>query len=190
MARVRNSSSPLLTLAAFVVAIAALHLAKEILLPLALAVLISFLLTPLANRLERWHFPRVVSVITVVTVTFALLGAVGWVFSRQLVDLGNKLPGWRNELVLKVKQIKPESGALDELTETMEEVDKAFSEKPKKRDKAGKAAEAEKGEGADPVSPDEADANASAAAEADPTELERRAGRSSWSSETLWSWAE
>src|SRR5687767_7532102 len=105
MARVRNSSSPLLTLAAFVVAIAALHLAKEILLPLALAVLISFLLTPLANRLERWHFPRVASVITVASITFALLGALAWVFSIQLVDLGEQLPRWRRELVVKVREL-------------------------------------------------------------------------------------
>src|SRR5687768_2979954 len=134
MARARNSTSLLLTLAAFVVAIAALRLAKEILLPLALAILISFLLTPLANRLERWHFPRVVSVITVVSVTFALLGALAWVFSLQLVDLGEQLPRWRSELVVKVKAIRPGSSTLDELSETVEEVDKAFSA-PKKKGK-------------------------------------------------------
>src|SRR5260221_6821675 len=50
----------------FVVAlvIAALYVAREFLVPLALAVLISFLLAPLAGRLERWKIGRVPSVLT------------------------------------------------------------------------------------------------------------------------------
>ena len=41
-----------------ITALAALYFAREILLPVALAILLSFLLTPLANRLERWRIPR------------------------------------------------------------------------------------------------------------------------------------
>ena len=37
--------------------------AKEFLLPLILATLISFLLAPVVSRLERWHFPRAVAVL-------------------------------------------------------------------------------------------------------------------------------
>jgi predicted PurR-regulated permease PerM len=130
MARARNSSSPLLTLAALVVAIAALHFAKEILLPLALAVLISFLLTPLANRLERLGLGRIFSVISVVSVAFVVLGVLGWVVTRQLVDLGDRLPGYRTDLVEKVKQLRPESKMLEGITQTIEDVDKAMAEKP------------------------------------------------------------
>src|SRR5215211_4326996 len=101
MARARDTTSPLLTLAAFVVAIAALHLAKEILLPIALAILISFLLTPLANRLEHWGFGRVLSVIAVVSVSFAALGLLTWVVMSQFVDLGAQLPSYKTTLIRK-----------------------------------------------------------------------------------------
>src|SRR5688572_26775130 len=121
MARARNSVSPLLTLAALVVAIAALHLAKEILLPLALAILISFLLTPLANRLERLGLGRVFSVVSVVSVTFLVLGVLGYVVTLQLVDLGDRLPGYRIGLVEKIRQLRPESKMIEGITQTIED---------------------------------------------------------------------
>ena len=87
-----RSASPLFILTSIVVAIAALYFAKEILLPFALAVLLSFLLTPLANRLERLKLGplglgRVPSVLLVVAMTFVVLGGVGWVVTSQLVEL-------------------------------------------------------------------------------------------------------
>jgi predicted PurR-regulated permease PerM len=185
MARTRNVSSPLLTLAAFVVAIAALHLAKEILLPLALAILISFLLTPLANRLERWRFPRVLSVISVVTVTFAVLGALGWVLSIQVVELSEQLPTWRRSLVAKVRDLREanaapsgEKSTIDELTETIEEVDKAITEDAKPGDAAKERAD---GVAARDATGDQPRGEADA-------ELQRRADTPEWSSEALWSW--
>jgi predicted PurR-regulated permease PerM len=126
MARARNSSSPLLTLAALVVAVAALHLAKEILLPVALAILISFLLTPLCNRLENFGVSRVLSVITVVSVTFVALGLLTWVMMSQLVDLGAQLPTYKATLIRKINQIKPESSTISEITETIEDVQKSI----------------------------------------------------------------
>jgi predicted PurR-regulated permease PerM len=187
MARARNTSSPLLTLAAFVVAIAALHLAKEILLPLALAILISFLLTPLAKRLERWRFPRVVSVITVVSVTFAVLGILGWVLSIQMVELSDQLPTWRDTLVKKASALRKagesepgEKSAIDEITETIEQVDRAMTSPDKEKARSS----------------DDAKDGASAGTDEEPgeprtpaaTELEQRAGESDWSSKALWSW--
>jgi predicted PurR-regulated permease PerM len=50
--------------------------AKEFLLPLILAILISFLLAPIISRLERWHFPRAVAVLSVVAIAFALIGGL------------------------------------------------------------------------------------------------------------------
>ena len=53
-----SKSSPLFILVAMLTALAAMYFAREILLPVALAILLSFLLTPATNRLERWHIPR------------------------------------------------------------------------------------------------------------------------------------
>jgi predicted PurR-regulated permease PerM len=122
VARARNPSSALFTLAAIVVAVAALYLAKEIFLPLALAILISFLLTPLADRLERWRVGRIPSVIAVVGVAFLVLGGLGWIVASQLIDLSENLPAYRENVVLKIRQAMPKSSVLDRMSETYEEV--------------------------------------------------------------------
>jgi predicted PurR-regulated permease PerM len=52
------------------VVIATLYFSREILVPIALAVLLSFVLTPLVRLLQRWHFPRALAVV------FAVAGAL------------------------------------------------------------------------------------------------------------------
>jgi AI-2 transport protein TqsA len=63
----------LIGVAYLVVILSAFAWAKEFLLPLILAILISFLLAPVVSRLERWRFPRVVAVLSVVAIAFALM---------------------------------------------------------------------------------------------------------------------
>jgi predicted PurR-regulated permease PerM len=118
----------LLALASIVVAIAALHLAKEILVPLALAIFLSFLLTPLADRLEGWGLGRIPSVISVVAVTFMVLGFLGWIVTSQLVDLSVQLPEWKDEIIVKIQELKPNSTVLDKVTQTIDEVSQKVSE--------------------------------------------------------------
>ncbi|HEY1064815.1 MAG TPA: AI-2E family transporter, partial [Pirellulales bacterium] len=115
-------------MASVVVAIAALHLAKEILVPLALAIFLSFLLTPLADRLEGWGLGRIPSVISVVAVTFVILGFLGWIVTSQLVDLSVQLPDWKDEIIVKIQELKPDSAVLDKVSETIDEVSKKVSE--------------------------------------------------------------
>src|SRR6478672_13315243 len=71
-------------LTAFV--IAALYFGRDLLIPLALAALLTFLLSPLVTRLERW-LGRFVAVLLVVVLIFSALGGAGYVLTRQLVDL-------------------------------------------------------------------------------------------------------
>ncbi len=87
----KDRASPLFILVAMITAITALYVAKSILLPLALAILLSFLFTPLVDRLERWRMPRVPAVLGVVAISFAILGSVAWVVTNQLVQLGLEL---------------------------------------------------------------------------------------------------
>jgi predicted PurR-regulated permease PerM len=67
----------LITMAASVIAIAALYLAKGVFIPFALALLLSFLLAPLVLRLQRWKFNRVAAVVTAVLVVLAGSSALG-----------------------------------------------------------------------------------------------------------------
>ncbi|MGD9632678.1 MAG: AI-2E family transporter [Pirellulales bacterium] len=122
-----RSTSPLFLLVAIVVAVAALYFAKEILLPFALAVLLSFLLTPLANRLERWGLRRVPSVLLVVAMTFVLLGCIGWIVTSQLVELSRELPQYKDNIVDKVRTVVASSGSFSKVSQVIEEVGKEIS---------------------------------------------------------------
>ena len=59
-----------------IAAVAALYFARDIFIPLALAILLSFALEPLVMLLQRWHFGRVASVIAAVLLAFVVIFGV------------------------------------------------------------------------------------------------------------------
>ena len=91
----------LVDVAYLVLILAAFAWAKEFLLPLILAILISFLLAPVVSRLERWHFPRAVAVLSVVAIAFALIGGLCSTLSLQGLDLVNSLPKYSDNIHAK-----------------------------------------------------------------------------------------
>lgn len=93
----------------FFLVIAALRLAQDVFIPLALAVLMTFLLAPLVERLQRWGINRGVAVIATVLVAFLILGGVLYVVFSQLRDMASELPQYREQLFHNVTQL---SGAL------------------------------------------------------------------------------
>ena len=110
------------SVAAFI--IATLYLARDLLIPLALAALLTFLLAPLVTRLERW-LGRIGAVLLVVSLILALTGAAGWVLTRQLVDLATKLPDYKENIQTKLRSFKvPTGGRFMKFSETMEELKK------------------------------------------------------------------
>ncbi len=108
MARLNASTNvsrvPVVT--ALGVSIAALYFAQDVLIPLALAVLLSFLLAPLVKWLERRRFARIPAVMLVVAVAFALIGALGWVVGSQVVRLAEDMPRYQDEIVRKVQGLR------------------------------------------------------------------------------------
>ena len=114
MRPVRNSSPTALVgwsilLMVFVVTI--LYLGREILIPLALAMLITFLLTPVVTRLERW-LGRIVAVLLVVLMLFSLLAGVGWLLTRQVIDLAAKLPDYQTNIESKLHAFRMPTGGV------------------------------------------------------------------------------
>ncbi len=93
-------------LTAFIVA--ALYIGRDLLIPLSLAALLTFLLTPIVTRLERW-IGRICAVLFVVTLIFAATGGAGWVLTRQLVDLATKLPDYKQNIQVKLRAFKTPS---------------------------------------------------------------------------------
>lgn len=121
-------SRPLVVLLTLGALTAALFLAKEFLMPLALAILIVFLLTPVVARLEVWGLSRTVAVVVAAASTFLLIGTALYVVSAQLVDLANALPGYKDNLRAKATAFHADrNGPLGRVLETFHEVSDEFS---------------------------------------------------------------
>src|SRR6202046_3645656 len=91
----------LVGLAYLVLILCAFTWAKEFLLPIVLAIIISFLLAPVVSRLERWGLHPVLAVLSVATFAFALLGVLLTTMSIESLDLVNSLPKYRDNIHAK-----------------------------------------------------------------------------------------
>jgi len=96
----------LVTLATFVLVVTVLRLARDVMMPIALAVLLAFLLSPLVVRLTRWGLPRAVAILTTVTLAFSVLTAVGWIVTSQVIDLMQELPKYEENIHEKIVALK------------------------------------------------------------------------------------
>jgi predicted PurR-regulated permease PerM len=123
-----NTGTTLLTV---VVVVAVLYFAREVFIPLALAVLLAFLLAPLSHRLRRWGLWRVPSVLVVVLFSFALIGVIGAVMASQLTDLGHKLPEYQHNVHQKVESIRNSgSGLMTRATRLVQRISEELTPRP------------------------------------------------------------
>src|SRR5450755_1227599 len=127
-ARDLTAASRLLILVGMVVVIAGLHFGRQVLIPLALAIVFAFLLTPIVGLLEKCHLGRVPSVLAILILSFALLAAVGWGVSSQLMEIMLHLPDYRANIHNKIEAIHvPRSGGFGKATATVNDLSKELS---------------------------------------------------------------
>lgn len=117
--------TPHLTTLVLVTSVVAIgYFAREILLPFALAVLLSFLLAPLARRFQRWRLGRVGSVILAVALAFSVLGVTGWIVTRQVLDLAGNIAQYEEQLIEKVRSLRRSgSSQFKEVAKTVEQIE-------------------------------------------------------------------
>src|SRR5579872_4630428 len=119
--------SPLVTLAAVVLV---LYFARAILIPLALALTLNFLLTPLVMFFQRFRMRRGPAVALAVLISGLFVGTVGWVVSQQLLQVANDLPKYRANIHSKIQALHyPPDSALIRATQSLEEIGKEFSDR-------------------------------------------------------------
>jgi len=108
--------------AALVIAI--LYWAQEVLVPIAIATLITFVLNPLVSALERLRLGRVVAVTVSVVMALTILLGVGWMVARQVAELANELPQYRRNIREKIADLRDlkKGGALEKVERTVEDV--------------------------------------------------------------------
>ena len=103
--------------------VAALYFAREILIPFAFALTLTFLLTPAVTFLQRLRIGRAVSVLATVLVAIATTGGIGWLVVSQLVDVANQLPLYREHIHAKIEAFHvPVTGNLGHAAESVQEV--------------------------------------------------------------------
>ena len=96
------SNEPLLVLG---LVLLTLYFARDLLIPLAMALSLNFLLAPAVIALERLRLPRLPAVILVVFLASAFMAVVGWVVVRQLLDVASALPSYRQNIDDKLSSI-------------------------------------------------------------------------------------
>src|ERR1039457_3194069 len=100
------ADSKLATLGTIALVIVALYFGREVLIPLALAVILTFLLTPIVSRLEKLRLGRSLSVLLVLLIGFTAIGTVGSVAANKLVEITRQLPGYQANIHTKLESIR------------------------------------------------------------------------------------
>jgi predicted PurR-regulated permease PerM len=125
MPRVETPSpvNRLITLASFTIVMALLYVGREVLVPIALAVLLSFMLAPVVRRFERWGLHRAPAVLFVVSMAFSMIVGIGWVATDQLVDLAGKMPEYKVHIQSKLEWLRGSRGKnITDATRTIREL--------------------------------------------------------------------
>jgi predicted PurR-regulated permease PerM len=121
----------LLAVVVAAITIAALYFARIVLIPFALAVLFTFILTPVVRVLERARLGRTLSSLLVVLLTIGACGGLGWGVSKQIGQVVNQLPSYKLNIKQKLGSLHwSDSHTLHNASETVTEISKDLAAKP------------------------------------------------------------
>ena len=119
------ASEPLLLAGLIILTV---YFARDLLAPMAFALVLNFLLAPAVMRLERWRLSRAVSVVLVILIFFSGLAVTGWVVARQLVHVAELLPDYRDNIQTKLDSLHtPIGGAAGKAINSLEEMTEELS---------------------------------------------------------------
>lgn len=104
------------------IAIAVLYFARDLLIPLALAILLSFVLAPIARALRKLRVPRPAAVLAAVVLAAAILASLGLVIGRQLTDLAADLPFYRGTITMKLQELHAPGRLVERATELLRDI--------------------------------------------------------------------
>ena len=112
-----SASSTLNALLIGVIVVAIMFVAREVLIPLALSGILSFMLAPPVMALQRLRMPRPVAVLVVVLIAFAAIFALGRVLATQVTDLASDLPKYQATISEKIQSLRSGGGGGGETLE-------------------------------------------------------------------------
>ncbi|TPK13737.1 AI-2E family transporter [Mesorhizobium sp. B2-5-9] len=92
--------------ATIVTTVAALYFGREVFLPIAIALLLTFALAPLVSALKRAGIPRIAAVIVSVLGAFAALALFSFIVATQVSELAQNIPVYQANILTKVRSLK------------------------------------------------------------------------------------
>ncbi|TMK12992.1 MAG: AI-2E family transporter [Alphaproteobacteria bacterium] len=117
--------SALVTVLLAVVVVSALYFGREVLVPIALAILLSFVLAPLVRLLQACYVPRILAVMFAVAVAFAAIFALGGLMISQVNQLAKNLPYYESTLRDKIQSLRGAAagtGTLERASEVLHDL--------------------------------------------------------------------
>jgi len=115
--------SPLVVVGTLVLIVASMYWARAVLIPVALSILLTFLLSPADTVLQRLGLGRVVSVTLLTVLTFLVIGVIGWAISVQVKEFASDLPGYHGNIKKRIEDFQVGKGTvLDKVRATVEQV--------------------------------------------------------------------
>jgi predicted PurR-regulated permease PerM len=115
----------LTTLLLAVVIVGCVYIGREVLVPMALAILMSFVLAPPVDFLQRWYVPRSAAVIGVVLLAFAGVFSLGGLMISQVNQLASDLPSYQSTLREKIESLRgvaAGTGTLERASEVLQKL--------------------------------------------------------------------
>ena len=103
---IQRPATTLINLAVAALIVTGLYFGREILVPVVLAILLSFVLSPFVTRLQSWRIPRIVSVLVVVLIGFSIIFSLGGLMVSQANRLAGELPSYQQTLREKIQSLR------------------------------------------------------------------------------------
>ena len=121
--RTPGDSASLRTTGILVGVIAVLYLARAVFIPLAFAITLALIVSPVVKFLQKLRLGRVLAVALAMTITIAAAGGVGWAIFQQLVGVANELPRYQQNIHHKLEVMRtPGNGAIGRATASVQQL--------------------------------------------------------------------
>lgn len=127
-------NGPWVTLLTLVLVVGILYTGKQVLLPMALGVVLAFVLTPLVRQFDRMHLPRFAGVALTMVLALGAVGGMGYVVYDQFAELSGEISQYTSSMRRKVSQLRlGNDAAIQQFTRTLDRVTDQFYDDPDER---------------------------------------------------------
>jgi predicted PurR-regulated permease PerM len=100
-----NAATVFYKLAAFAFILVMLHYGVPVLIPFALAILLTFILAPIIKHLDHLRLGRVTSILMILVLGLSVFGTLGWVTEREMTQMVDSWPECRDSLRDKCRNL-------------------------------------------------------------------------------------